>query len=170
MIKDDILGLLVFLLINYIPIESPFITKYYRYKAYVYLKKKVGDIVPPNWIFPIIWYIIYTLIAISIWNYWKFNSTNNGLYISIFSLYGINIIVNKIWTSIFFRLKNYELAMYLSFFIAGTSITILTLLGIERQWLSFGLFVIYPIWSCYATFLSFRFFEEYNKYKYKNIQ
>ncbi len=59
---------------------------------------------PPNWIFGPVWIFLYTLIGISaylIWDSEKTKERKTALWI-----YGIHLILNALWSIIFFGLKS----------------------------------------------------------------
>ncbi len=58
---------------------------------------------PPNWAFPVVWSIVFALIAYAGWLFWLeagFERGGVGL-----ALYGLNLILNAAWSAIFFGLK-----------------------------------------------------------------
>lgn len=69
--------------------------------SYVNLKKVVNV---PGYIFPIVWSILYLLMAISLFIILK---SNNELKYKSIKLYFIQLIVNSLWTLLFFKFNMY---------------------------------------------------------------
>lgn len=121
---------------------------------------------PPSWIFPIVWFILYGLIAaamilygLTITDYLippiDLATLEIPLYhMIIFSLFFVNISFNHWWSIVFFGQRRIGMAAALAFIIAGTAIAIVVMLGIVAQWLPFGLFIPYPIWTVFAFILN----------------
>ena len=57
---------------------------------------------PPNWIFPVVWSILYLLMGISCYLIYtqKSDLKSNALY-----YYGLQLVINILWPVIFFRMK-----------------------------------------------------------------
>jgi len=62
---------------------------------------------PPGWLFPIVWTILYILMGIAAWLVWE--SEGEGRKLAL-SLYGIQLILNAIWSIFFFGMDAYFLA------------------------------------------------------------
>jgi benzodiazapine receptor len=72
-----------------------------------YTNLKKSSLTPSNQIFPIVWTILYIMIALSGYKYISENSSD-GYGITIFS---IQIFLNVIWTYLFFTLRKTKLAL-----------------------------------------------------------
>lgn len=104
---------------------------------------------PPKLLFPIMWSIIYLLLGISYYLYKK-NSTNNKV---IDYIYYLQLIVNYLWSFIFFVWKLR--------FVAIIWIIILLILVIDLYRLYYSkykisayLLIPYIIWTMFATYLT----------------
>lgn len=101
---------------------------------------------PPKIIFPIVWSIIYILMGIAYFLYKK--KTDNKNY-----LYYIQLIVNLLWTIIFFILQSNLLST-----IWILLLDLLIILNIIKFYkynkVSTYLFIPYLIWSLFATYLT----------------
>lgn len=62
-------------------------------------------ITPPNWVFPIVWNILYILIAISIYLTWLECEKRNKDK-KIIWLFAINLAANALWSFFYFRLQS----------------------------------------------------------------
>jgi len=61
------------------------------------------DITPPNYVFPIVWNILFFLIALSLYFAWIYSSKDQKKKIVL--VYGINLFLNAFWSFVFFGLK-----------------------------------------------------------------
>ena len=75
-----------------------------------YLVLEKPPFAPPKWIFPIVWNILYALIALAgamAYEAASFSDKKNVLI-----LYGLQLFVNFLWPILFFRFGNVMLAFY----------------------------------------------------------
>lgn len=104
---------------------------------------------PPSYLFPIVWNILYLLIGISYYIYRK-NNNDNSLTIK---LYYIQLILNYLWSIIFFTLKLRTLAVIWIIVLAITIIYLMIRFYKEER-TSFYLFIPYILWILFATYLN----------------
>lgn len=104
---------------------------------------------PPSYLFPIVWSILYLLIGISYYIYRK-NNNDNSLTIK---LYYIQLILNYLWSIIFFTLKLRTLAVIWIIILAITIIYLMIRFYKEER-TSFYLFIPYILWVLFATYLN----------------
>jgi translocator protein len=123
----------------------PDITSWYEEQARAPLN-------PPNWVFPIAWTILYTLIAISGWIL-QFAKHVSPLTV-VRVLFGLQLLLNWAWSFLFF-----------SFHLTGLSFGIIVTLDILVAALiivAFGKFRLvsllllpYLAWICFASYLNY---------------
>ena len=104
---------------------------------------------PPSYLFPIVWSILYILIGISYYIYRK-NNNDDSLTIK---LYYIQLILNYLWSIIFFTLKLRTLAVIWIIILAITIIYLMIRFYKEER-ASFYLFIPYILWVLFATYLN----------------
>ena len=105
---------------------------------------------PPGWLFPVVWSVLYTLMGLSAWLVWKQPGNSRGAL----SAYALQLVINLLWTPIFFRLERYWLAF---------GILILLWIAIGNMILKFRrispkaalLQVPYLLWVTFAGYLNF---------------
>ena len=106
---------------------------------------------PPKILFPIVWTILYILMGISSYIIFKENNTYKR---SALRIYILQLIINGLWTIIFFRIKAFLLA-----FITIIILIILTIIMIYKfcqiNRLAGILQIPYLIWLCIALVLSY---------------
>lgn len=108
---------------------------------------------PPNWIFPIMWSILYAMIATAGWNLWRKNAASSGLK-TIFIIYTI---CNFAWTPIFFGMEQIYAA-----FICIMAVNFFNALFIYKAWsnsrsFQFSMYMMIPplLWTLFAAVLNY---------------
>jgi len=153
--NNDWIGLVVFVISTYGQIG------YGDQNGYQDYQQRKGMIrgSPPGWVFGVAWSVLYGLISAAGFLYWlnypAITSTRNAILILFF----INLVLNKIWTPLFFGANRKGLAFFDLVLTLGTSIAVVVLFGIEQAWLSFGLYIAYPVWLLYAGYLNLQWWR-----------
>lgn len=134
----------------------------------------------PAWMFSIIWFIIYMLLAISLYIYFDgncvFNRFDNfqeddevsdddwvrGLLVFLFML--LTFFLAKLWPRVFFKEKQFGVAAMMIVLMIAFSVTVLYSMGStgqcrrdhipNRYWISFGLYLIFVIWLGIALIIN----------------
>lgn len=110
------------------------------------------SITPPGWVFPIVWNILFFLIALSMYFSWvKANKRGKSKIVFIF---GANLILNFLWSLLYFGEKNVFGAfvdlILLWFTILGM---IFVSWKIDRK--AAYLLIPYLVWVSFAGFLNY---------------
>lgn len=109
---------------------------------------------PPGIVFPIVWTILYVLMGVS--SYLIYNSNTTYKYDAL-KVYGINLLINGLWSIIFFRLKLFLLAFILVIVLIGlTIIMIYKYYKIDK--IAAYLQIPYLLWLIVALLLSYNVF------------
>lgn len=118
---------------------------------YKYLDKPVLS--PPSIIFPIVWTILYILMAISAYLIYESNKDNTNAII----IYLLQLFINFIWP-IFFFLLNYRLIslFIIIFLLALIIIMIIKFYKINK--VAAYLQISYLLWVIFATYLNYGFY------------
>lgn len=121
-------------------------------ELYEQLQKPV--FAPPGFIFPIVWSILYVLMGIAAYKVYilKYEKVDTS---SAMFIYYIQLLLNFLWSIIFFGLRLYGLA-----FIELVILIIFIMITIKRFYAKGGkipalLMMPYLIWSVYAAVLNF---------------
>lgn len=111
---------------------------------------------PPNWIFPIVWPILYILMGISAWLLWKMKEVT--ISDTEFTWFFVQLLLNAIWPWIFFgrQLISTALAEILLLWI---SIVFTILLFWNRNRIAGLLLIPYLLWTSYASALNFAIWQ-----------
>lgn len=64
---------------------------------------------PPNWLFGPAWLVLFAMIAVSGWLVWTTASPDERLL--PMTVYGVQLLLNAIWSGIFFGMRRMKLAL-----------------------------------------------------------
>ncbi len=107
---------------------------------------------PPGWIFGVVWPILYTLMGIGLWRVWN-AQWNTDRFSGEVKLFFTQLVLNAIWTPVFFGLRMPWLAfaviVVLSLLI-GLTIRAFRRVDLIAAWL----LVPYLLWVMFATALN----------------
>jgi benzodiazapine receptor len=108
---------------------------------------------PPDWLFGPVWTILYLLMAISAFIVWQKGLANTAVKIALI-LYLIQLILNALWSVIFFGLK-LPLPAFIETLLLWSAI-VFTILAFARvSMLSALLLIPYILWVSFAAVLNF---------------
>jgi len=99
---------------------------------------------PPDYLFGIVWPILYTLMAVVSFLHAKL----------IYKWYIPQLALNGAWTWIFFVCQQPDIAFINIVVLIGLNLVILMKLKGQYAWLSFALYLPYLLWICFAAFLN----------------
>ena len=107
---------------------------------------------PPNWVFGPVWTILYTLIGISLYLIWIKNKKGS------LKLFWFHLLLNALWSPIFFGLKNLGLAFVV---ILVMDVTLVFVIKNFYKINKIAAYILIPylIWIGFATLLNFSFWQ-----------
>ncbi|MBQ6110395.1 MAG: tryptophan-rich sensory protein [Alphaproteobacteria bacterium] len=109
---------------------------------------------PAGWVFSVVWIILYFLIGIALFLVIKKHAfINKNDRTSAYTLFGINIVLNALWSFVFFGANLSELALII------LTALIITAIFMARAFYriskaSFWLVVPYVLWLMFAFYLN----------------
>lgn len=110
---------------------------------------------PPNWAFPVVWSLLFCAMAISAWLVWE---TAGVAAWPALALYGGHLLVNAVWSFLFFGLKRLDWAMA-----EVVCLWLMIALVIAAFWTvnvaAALLLAPYLAWVSVAAFLNFRLLQ-----------
>jgi len=62
---------------------------------------------PPNWAFPVVWSILYIMIAVAGVLVWRAEGFGTAM-----TFWGVQLVLNALWSALFFGMKRMDLAFY----------------------------------------------------------
>jgi translocator protein len=111
-----------------------------------------SKLTPPNYLFPIAWTILYTIIGICGWLIWREPSLRKLKALK--TLYATQLILNWSWTPLFFHyhLTGFSLILLGSMDILIGTLIVLAYTKIRSVSL---LMIVYLFWILFASYLNF---------------
>ena len=111
------------------------------------------EIAPPNFLFGIVWSVLYLFIALSLYFAWtgiEDHLQKNSLIIS----FGENLILLTLWSIVFFGINNVGLALF-NIILILISICIMIFITWKINRKSSYLLIPYFLWVSFATYLNY---------------
>lgn len=108
---------------------------------------------PPNWVFAPVWTILYILMGIAFFFVWKSNAPTDDKR-QAFIFYGIQLILNFMWSLIFFGSHNIGIAL-VEIVILWIMIVLTTILFKNISSIAGWLMTPYVCWVGFAIVLNF---------------
>lgn len=116
---------------------------------------------PPNWVFPIAWTFLFTVMGIASWLVWREGRTGNKEDLSTspeakraLKIYGVHLVFNTLWSIIFFGMR--QLGWAFVELLALWSLVVATITSFYRVKPAAGLMLIpYLLWTTFAGVLNF---------------
>ena len=107
---------------------------------------------PPSWLFGPVWTILYIMMAVAAWLVWRTETDRRARLIAI-GLFIAQLVVNALWSLIFFGLHDITLALVdivLLIILIVATIVAFYRVNPNAAWL----LVPYLLWVCFATYLN----------------
>ena len=114
-----------------------------------YLNLSKSTLTPPSYVFGIVWPFLYFLIAIAGWKIWSLNNSNKK---PIQCLFTLQLLLNWLWSPIFFYFHNIYLAFMIILSILLTLTALFILLKNHKTLIT--ILIPYYLWSLFALYLN----------------
>ncbi len=111
------------------------------------------SITPLNWVFPVVWNILFFLIASSLYFSW-INAKKWGVRKMIIAVFGINFLLNVFWSVLYFGLKNPFYA-FIEIFALWISIVSMIYVTYKIDKKAGWLLIPYLFWVSFAIVLNY---------------
>lgn len=112
---------------------------------------------PPWWLFPVAWTVLYVLIITSLYMLYR-QVNQSGLFgeaIDAITLLAVgNLVLNKLWSPVFFQLQQPLAAFAICVAIEASAIGVLVFMWLNNYTTQFWIYLPYPIWCLYALYLN----------------
>lgn len=110
------------------------------------------EITPPNWVFPVVWNILFFLIALSL--YFALINSKNKDKKKIIIVYGINFVLNILWSVFYFGMKN-PFYSFIEIWFLWISIASMIIVNWRINKKSSYLLIPYLLWVSFAIVLNY---------------
>ena len=108
---------------------------------------------PPNWLFAPVWIILYTLMGISVYLIWERGTKKKDVKSALLAFSG-QLVLNSVWSIIFFGLKSPFYAFLIIVFL--WLVILLTIVKFYKLSKKAGLLLVpYILWVSFATVLNY---------------
>jgi translocator protein len=107
------------------------------------------NIAPPDYVFSVVWSLLFVLIAFSLYYYWN-NKKKDKL---VFSIYFVNLGLNFMWSAFYFGLQNVSMA-FVTLILIWISILYLIVFTHKVSRRSSYLLIPYLLWVSFAFVLN----------------
>lgn len=109
---------------------------------------------PPAWLFPVVWTILYALMAIAAYLVFASNDLDRG---PALRLYLLQVVINTLWPLFFFRLEWRLFAFF--WLLLLIAVVVLTMVGFRKvSRTAFRLFIPYLLWLLFAAYLNLGYY------------
>ena len=110
---------------------------------------------PPGYVFGLVWFLLYSLLSVSAILFFR-NTVN---YDAVFILWVVNIMLNKLWSVLFFDTGRIKVSLAVAVAMLGTQIAIIVLIAVDglsevERWFPFATFIVYSLWLLVAIYLN----------------
>lgn len=113
-------------------------------------------LIPPSWVFPVVWTTLYILMGIALYLVWSKKTKNKTEKTKIdfaIVVFGLHLVFNVLWTFLFFFLKS-PIAGLIEIIILWILIFINILQFSKISKTATGILIIYICWISFATVLN----------------
>ena len=108
---------------------------------------------PPGWVFPVVWTILFFLMAVAAYRIWMKGKSGQNVTKALV-LYGTQLFFNFLWSIIFFRFRLYAIA-FLELLLLLVFILLTTFEFYKSDKLSAYLMIPYIAWVSFAGVLNY---------------
>jgi tryptophan-rich sensory protein len=114
------------------------------------------SITPPNWVFPVVWNILFFLIAVSLYLVLvhKENKKGKSARLKAEIAFSINLVLNFLWSFLYFYLRNPTLAFF-DLILMWLSIAAMIYFSYKISKKTAWLLVPYLLWVAFAGVLNY---------------
>lgn len=108
---------------------------------------------PPNSIFPVVWTVLYAMMAVALWQFWRAKGKEEDRRLGLIA-FAVQLALNVAWSLAFFRLRSpgSGLVVILVLLVAIA----VTIVLFDRSSRTAALLLVpYLLWVCFAAALNF---------------
>lgn len=125
-----------------------------------YPRLRKPALTPPAAVFPIVWTVLYLLMATAFWGVLQHRHGMPWFVRPAAVAYAVQLALNAAWSVLFFKLRRVRLASFGCVLLAGAVVATMVLFRHVVPWTAW-LLAPYLAWVCFASYLT-RAFERLN--------
>jgi len=110
-----------------------------------------SSLTPPDIVFPIVWTVLYAMLAISGWSLWQYRQQPKAKI--ALGFYGAQMVLNWAWTPLFFNFHLIAVSFYCIILITILTLTTIFLTKNNFKFSSIML-IPYVVWLIFASYLN----------------
>ena len=119
----------------------------------IYEKVKMPPLSPPSWLFPVVWTILYVLMAVSFARVYIKRKNSPRMRRNAIGIYALNLVFNFLWSIFFFNCGAYLFSFI--WLLALWIIILIMFLNFYRTDKTAGLLLLpYILWVTFAGYLN----------------
>lgn len=111
---------------------------------------------PPDWVFGVVWSILYLLTAYSVLIAWNELSRNKTFSV-VLGLFTLNALLNVFWSNVFFVQRNIGGGLVVAAALWWTVIALIAILW-KRSPIAARLLIPYALWGAFALYLNYQIY------------
>jgi tryptophan-rich sensory protein len=110
---------------------------------------------PPNSIFPVVWTILYAMMALAVWQFWRAEGSDEDRKLGLIA-FAVQLALNVAWSFAFFWLRSPGAGLIVILLLLAA--IVITIVLFDRSSRSAALLLVpYLLWVCFATALNSAF-------------
>ncbi len=120
-----------------------------------YQELQKSPLTPPNYVFPIVWNILFVLMGVAAWRIW--GKREQGIFFAL-SLFFIQLLLNGVWSYLFFGIHRPDIAL-IEIIMLWAAILFTTIAFFKLDKIAGMLLLPYLAWVSFAIYLNYSFVQ-----------
>lgn len=124
-------------------------------KEYFFMNKP--PLSPPGWLFPIVWTVLYAMMGVAVYLVLT-SGADKGLINKALAFFGIQLILNFLWSILFFRYSLFLWAL-VELIIMLAMIAVATVFFFRASVPAGAMMIPYILWTTFAVYLNYAVYK-----------
>lgn len=105
----------------------------------------------PNWVFPVVWTVLYIAMGVAGWMVWKVAGLSGAS--AALTIYCLHLVLNAFWSAVFFGMQRIDLALYEVAALWSSLVAVIALFYAIEPVAAY-LLLPYLAWATFAAYLN----------------